>query len=136
MAKILIVEDSPVQALALQYLLEQRGLKVFHAHDGPSGLTMARQWMPDAILLDVNMPSMDGFEVCRRLQGSDETSHIPIIMWTANNSPPTLRHSISLGAIDFIPKDGFANAVLLETLRQLHILTEPHSFPKSEGIGE
>jgi CheY-like chemotaxis protein len=136
MSKILIVEDSPVQALMLQHLLEQQGLKVFRACDGQSGLTMARQRMPDAILLDVNMPDMDGFEVCRRLQGDADTSHIPIIMLTAYNSPPTLRRSIFLGAIDFIPKDDFTNAVLLETLRQLHILTEQHSFPKSGEIGE
>jgi len=124
MSKILIIEDSPVQALTLKELLEMHGLKVFHAHNGESGLTMARHWMPDAILLDVNMPDMDGFEVCRRLQASDDTSHIPIIMLTADNRPPTLRHSISLGAIDFIPKDAFTNAVLLETLRQLHILVD------------
>ena len=124
MSKILIIEDSPVQALTLKELLEMHGLKVFHAHNGESGLTMARHWMPDAILLDVNMPDMDGFEVCRRLQASDVTSHIPIIMLTADNRPPTLRHSISLGAIDFIPKDAFTNAVLLETLRQLHILVD------------
>ena len=133
-SKILIVEDSPVQASVIQQLLEQRGIKVFQAHDGQSGITMARQWMPDAIVLDVIMPDMDGFEVCQRLQEDANTSHIPIIILTIHNNPPTLRRSISLGAIDFIPKDGFTDAALLETLRQLHILTEPHSFPKSERL--
>ncbi len=135
-SKILVVEDCPVQALALQRLLKRRGLQVLHARNGQFGVTMARRWMPDAIVLDVNMPDMDGFEVCRRLQGNTETSHIPIIVLTANDSPSMFRHSISLGAIDFIPKDGFANAVLLGTLCQLHILAEIDSFPKSGGIGE
>ena len=122
MSKVLIVEDSPVQASALQHLLERRGLKVHHSPSGQSGVDMARLWIPDAIVLDVNMPDMDGFEVCRRLQEDSETSHIPIIVLTVQNTPPTLRRSLALGAIDFIPKDGFINAVLLETLRQLHIL--------------
>jgi len=134
MAKILIVEDSPVQALALQYLLEKQGALVFHARDGQSGLIMARKRMPDVILLDINMPDMDGLEVCRQLQQDAETSHIPVIILTADNNPPTLRNSISLGAIDFIPKDGFTNAVLLETLRQLHILADSNSLLKNGGI--
>ena len=134
MSKILIIEDSPVQALALQHLLEQQGLQVFHAQDGQSGLTMTRQWMPDAIVLDVNMPDMDGFEVCHHLQKDAETSHIPIIVLTIQNDLDTLRRSIFLGAIDFIPKDDFTNAVLLETLSQLHILTEQHSLPGSEQV--
>jgi len=133
-SKILIVEDSPVQAMALQHLLEQQGFQVFHAQDGPSGLTMARQWMPDAILLDINMPDMDGFEVCHRLQKDAETSHIPIIMLTVQNDLHTLRRSIVLGAIDFIPKDAFTNVVLLETLRQLLILNKQHSLPGNKGL--
>ena len=132
MAKVLIVEDSPVQAQALQQLLESQGLDVRHALNGQIGIALAHQWSPDAIVLDVEMPHLDGFEVCRRLQENSETSHIPIIMLTAHDSPPTLRQSITLGAIDFIPKDDFTNAVLLETLRQLRILSD-HSFPKAEG---
>lgn len=133
-AKILVVEDCPVQALALQRLLKRRGLQVLHARNGQFGVTMARRWMPDAIVLDVNMPDMDGLEVCRQLQQDAETSHIPVIILTADNNPPTLRNSISLGAIDFIPKDGFTNAVLLETLRQLHILADSNSLLKNGGI--
>lgn len=133
MSKVLVVEDSPVQASALQGLLEEHGLQVHHSPDGQSGVDMARLWMPDVIVLDVTMPDMDGFEVCRRLQGDSETSHIPIIMLTANNNPPTLTRSISLGAIDFIPKDDLTNVVLIETLRQLHVLTESR-LPGNGGL--
>jgi CheY-like chemotaxis protein len=132
MPKVLIVEDSPVQAQALQQLLESQGLDVRHALNGQAGIDLAHQWSPDAIVLDIKMPHLDGFEVCRRLQENSETSHIPIIMLTAHDSPPTLRQSISLGAIDFIPKDDFTNAVLLETLRQLRILSD-RSSPTAEG---
>lgn len=132
MAKVLIVEDSNVQALVLQQMLERRGLQVRRVSDGRSGLEQARQWSPDVIVLDVNMPDMDGFEVCRSLQADDQTSHIPIIMLTAQDDSSTLRHSISLGAVDFIPKGNFAYAVLLETLRQMYILNEP---PQLSEIG-
>ncbi len=125
MAKVLVVEDSLVQAMLLQQMLEQHGLDVRHAPDGQSGIDMSRHWLPDVVVLDVKMPHVDGFEVCRRLQEDNRTSHIPIIMLTAHNDQLALRQSIYLGAVEFIPKDDFANAVLLETLRQLHILTEP-----------
>ncbi len=125
MAKVLVVEDSLVQARLLQQMLEQHGLDVRHAPDGQSGIDMTRLWLPDVVVLDVKMPHIDGFEVCRRLQEDNRTSHIPIIMLTVHNDHLALRQSIYLGAVEFIPKDDFANAVLLETLRQLHILTDP-----------
>jgi len=123
MSKVLIVEDSPTQALSLQKLLEDQGLRTVVAPNGRVGLEMARNWQPDVIVLDIKMRNMDGFEVCQRLQDNPDTSHIPVVMLTAYSEPPMLRQSIYLGAVDFIPKDDFANAVLLETLRQLQVLT-------------
>ncbi len=122
MHKVLIVEDSPVQARTLAKLLEDQGLRVVHAPNGRVGIEMAERWRPDVIVLDIKMPDMDGFQVCEHLQNNPQTSHIPIVMLTVYSEPPMLRQSIYLGAVDFIPKDDFANAVLLETLRQLHVL--------------
>ena len=127
MSKVLIIEDSPVQGQALQLFLELQGLTVRQAPDGPAGIDLAKQWSPDVIVLDVKMDRMDGFEVCQRLQGDENTSHIPIIMLTVLNDPDTRRQSLSVGAVDFIPKDSFMNTVLLETLRQLEVLTEQDS---------
>jgi CheY-like chemotaxis protein len=124
MHKILIVEDSTVQALALQELLEGEGLRVRHAPDGVAGVDLAQQWLPDAIVLDLNLPRMDGFQVCKELQGSAETSHIPIIVLTSRYSASASRQSLSLGAVEFIPKGGMMNAVLLETLRQMYIIVD------------
>jgi DNA-binding response OmpR family regulator len=115
--KVLIVEDSPVQALALEHLLAQQGLEVLCAPDGRSGLTMAQQYAPDLIVLEMN-----GFEVCRCLRENAQTAEIPIVMLTAHSEVSMVMRGIDLGAIDFIPKDAFCEAVLLETLRQLHIL--------------
>ncbi len=136
MNKVLIVEDSPVQAMALQKLLEGQGLRVICAPNGRVGVEMAERWKPDAIILDIKMPDMDGFEVCRRLQGNPQTSHIPVVMLTVYSEPPMLRQSIYLGAVDFIPKDDFANAVLLETLRQLKVLDSQSILAALQEVGE
>jgi CheY-like chemotaxis protein len=119
---ILIVEDSPAQALALGQVLEREGLQVFWAPDGKKGVSMAQQHLPDAILLDVEMPGMDGSEVCKRLQETAQTASIPIVMLTVHTDPAIVKDLFDQGAVDFVPKDAYSTKVLLETLRQLKIL--------------
>ena len=79
---VLIVEDSPVQAASIGQLLQQNGLRVLHAQNGRAGVEMAQQYLPDAIVLDLEMPEMNGLQVCERLKRSRETARIPIIMLT------------------------------------------------------
>jgi CheY-like chemotaxis protein len=120
--KILIIEDSMIQAMHLQNVLEDYGLTVRCAHYGETGIELARQWLPDAVVLDLRMPAMDGFEVCRHLLATPATSNIPIITLSASSENPAREQSLEMGAVEFIPKGDFAYAVLLETLRQLKIL--------------
>ena len=120
--KILVVEDSPTQALHMQALLEQEGVDVFLAHDGRMGLQMAQELHPDLIVLDVQMPEMNGFQVCRQLKGQRETKDIPIIMFTRHDEQEAVVLGLQTGAVDYIPKDAFADAVLLETLRQMKFI--------------
>jgi CheY-like chemotaxis protein len=121
---ILIVEDSVVQALSLMRLLEEQNLNVLWALDGRIGVEMAHQHKPDLIVLDVEMPEMDGFEACKRLRESAVTGEIPIIMLTVCAEPEAVYRGLDLGAMDFIPKDVFSEAVLLGTLRQLDIIED------------
>jgi CheY-like chemotaxis protein len=130
---ILIVEDSPAQALALEHLLEEQGLRVLWAPDGQAGVAMAQQHLPDAIVLDIEMPNMGGFEACRHLTGDARTSGIPIVMLTVRDDAVSALRGIDLGAIDFIPKDAFSEPVLLETLRQLRILSGPEDTVRFAG---
>lgn len=118
---ILIVEDSPVQTLAVLKLLEDRGVNILCAANGKAGVELARQTLPEAILLDVEMPGISGLEACRLLRDDTGTAKIPIILFTSHTDLETLREGLLGGAIDFIPKDAFCETVLLETLRQLHI---------------
>ena len=98
---ILIVEDEPKIALGLQAYLENHGYATLRASDGPSGLRMARVERPDLILLDVMLPGMDGFDVCRMLRAE---SGVPIIMLTARVEEADTLIGLELGADDYITK--------------------------------
>lgn len=120
--KILVIEDSHTQALHLQALLEREGLDVALAFDGKAGLEMAGQVHPAAIILDIQMPEMDGFQVCQRLKEVPETADTPIIMLTCRDENEAVLEGLQRGAIDYIPKDAFSDVVLIETLRQMGII--------------
>ncbi len=124
---ILVVEDSPTQALHLQTLLEAQGLRVLLASDGKMGLRMAREELPDLVVLDMLMPEMDGSEVCRVLKTAPQTQNIPIIMFTASEDQETMVDVLQLGVVDFILKDVFADAILLGTLQQMGMIVSKES---------
>jgi len=121
---ILVVEDSTTQALHLRTLLEQEGLKVTWARDGREGIQLARETLPNLIVLDIQMPEMNGFEVCQQLKSTPETARIPVIMFTRFDDAQSVLSGFETGAVDYIPKDAFAEAVLLETLRQMGLLPQ------------
>ncbi len=116
---ILVIEDSATQALHLQAVLEDTGLHVMWAQDGQAGLKIAHEARPDLIVLDVQLPDMNGFQVCQHLKGQMDTRHIPVIMFTRHDDPEAVVLGLQNGVADYIPKDAFADAVLVETLRQM-----------------
>jgi CheY-like chemotaxis protein len=123
-ACILVVEDSQTQAAQLKMVLENAGdLTVEVANSGLDGLRLAQEVSPDLIVLDVNLPDMDGFQVCRRLKRDPATTDIPVIMLTEKSSANATASGLQAGADDYIPKDIFASEHLLETLHEFGILT-------------
>jgi PleD family two-component response regulator len=116
---VLVVEDSPTQTIHLRSIIEQMGVKVVCASNGRTGLYMAQQLRPDMVVLDIHMPEINGFEVCKILKSSPETAKIPIILFTVNDTQEAVQLGMEYGVIDYIPKDAFADAVLIETLRQM-----------------
>lgn len=101
---ILIVDDEPVGRDALEMLLTPQGYNLAFAGDGWETLTKAAELTPDLILLDVMMPDMDGFEVCRRLRGDPLLADVPIIMVTALDDRDSRLEGIEAGADDFVSK--------------------------------
>jgi len=121
----LIVEDSPTQAMHLEQLLSDNGMITVWAHDGDEGMHCAQTLQPDIIILDVFMPgTMNGLQLCKYLKGNRHTRNIPIIMLTQYNNKETAEFGLKLGAIEYIPKDAFADAVLLETLKEKGLIEE------------
>ena len=117
MAKILIIEDTPEYITMLSSLLPE--YEVFAAKDGKKGLHLAETVMPDLILLDINMPLMTGYEVCRRLKSMDNTRQIPVIFLTANDSSDFEEIGFKLGAVDYICKP--FNATVLKARVKTHV---------------
>lgn len=121
---VLVIEDSPTQALHTNAILERSGVQSICATTGLMGLNLSRQIRPDLIVLDIQLPDVDGYEICKQLKADSETHVIPVIMLTRNDALDSLQKGIECGADDYIPKDAFADAVLLETLRQMGILSK------------
>jgi signal transduction histidine kinase len=101
---ILIVDDEVNARRTLEMLLLPEGYNLLFAEGGSRALAMLQEIEPDTILLDVMMPGMDGFEVCRRIKGSDHWQHIPIILATALDSKADLTRGLQAGADDFVSK--------------------------------
>lgn len=119
---ILVVEDSVTQAEHLRVTLQEVGVNVICALDGPSGLERARQIHPDLIVMDVLMPGMNGFQVAQALKDDAATEDIPIVMLTSSDNPESAMMGLDAGAVDYIPKDVFAMTVLIETVRQMGLI--------------
>ena len=104
MAKILLVEDSEQIWDFLTRRLSRRGHEVVLAHDGEEGVVTARSVSPDIILLDMNLPVMDGWAAARALKGHDQTRRIPIIALTAHAMAGDREKAIQAGCDDHHPK--------------------------------
>jgi DNA-binding response OmpR family regulator len=119
MTSILIVEDSPPQALKMKLALENDGCEVHWAETGLGGLDMAQQKHFDLVILDIELPDINGFEVCKKLKADPELADIPVIMMTTRDHAEDVLNGLEVGAVDYIPKDAFAEAVLLETIKHM-----------------
>lgn len=120
--RVLVVEDSPTQAAQIKQTLEAVGLDVLVVSDGPDAIREAMAQPPQLVVLDINLPSMDGYQVCRRLKRNPSTKDIPVIMLTEHASPKETMTGLQSGADDYIPKDVFAGEHLLDSLRELGLI--------------
>ena len=101
---ILIVDDEPRNIDLMRSVLSNIGRKLRFATDGRKALTQAERHLPDLILLDIMMPEMDGYEVCRRLKDNKKTRYIPIIFVTAKDTGDDELKGLQIGAVDYITK--------------------------------
>jgi DNA-binding response OmpR family regulator len=121
---ILIVEDSKPQAIRYQLALDNIGCQVVWVESGEAGLTAAQERTFDLILLDVELPGINGFEVCRRLKADSKLADVPVIILTTRDSADDALTGLENGAVDYIPKDPFTEMVLVETIKQMGLLDQ------------
>lgn len=100
-ATVLVIEDDPSVSQLVQLYMAHDGFNVLEASDGQTGLRMAIERSPSLILLDLNLPKMDGIEICRRVR---EVSDVPIIMVTARSDEDDRIEGLDLGADDYVSK--------------------------------
>ncbi|GAB6280125.1 MAG: response regulator transcription factor [Thermovirga sp.] len=102
--RILVVEDEKTIAELIAEALKRRGYRVETAHDGDGGLLAAETTLPDLVILDVMLPGMDGWEICRRIRENPATKGIPILMLTARRDERDLLAGFDVGADDYMRK--------------------------------
>jgi len=120
--KILIIEDEPDVVNAVKALLEAKGFEVSAAADGEEGLKKARMLLPDLVLLDLMLPKLSGFVVCRLLKFDDRYKNIPVIVITARTDERDIALAEKVGASDYLIKP-VKPQVLLEKITD--VLSRP-----------
>lgn len=118
MSTILIVDDSATETQVMRGLLEKGGFDVITADDGETGLSAATESRPDAILMDVVMPGVNGFQAARRLNRNPDTKDIPLVFVTSKDQPTDKVWGMRQGAVGYITKP-FDGDELLAKIREV-----------------
>lgn len=121
MKKIVLIEDSKVLATALIGALKIDGVETHWANNGVAGVSLAKQQKPDLILLDLMLPKLSGFEVCKMLKTDNGTWRIPIVIMSTLTDPESRQRATEAGADYFIPKPYDLPSTLAEIKKILKI---------------
>jgi len=116
--KVALVDDEPNILLSLEFLIKRAGYDVQTATDGDAGLELIESWQPDLLLLDVNMPKRDGFEVCQTLRGNPDFENLKIIMLTAKGREVEREKGLAIGADDYVTKP-FSTQEIIDKVKAL-----------------
>jgi DNA-binding response OmpR family regulator len=116
--KVLIVDDEPNILISVEFLMRREGFEVLVARDGEEGLARIQADRPDLVVLDVMMPKLDGFEVCKAVRADPTLAGVRILMLTAKGRVAEISKGLSLGADAYIPKP-FATRELVAKVKEL-----------------
>jgi len=117
-SKILLVDDEPNILLSLQFLMKRAGYQVTTACDGEMALRQVAAEQPDLMLLDINMPKLNGYDVCERIRANAAWQTIRIVLLTAKGREVEKEKGLALGADDYITKP-FSNQELIDKVQAL-----------------
>jgi DNA-binding response OmpR family regulator len=130
--KALVIDDDRTLADLIAFTLRREGYEVSQAFDGETALQQWRSQRPDIIVLDLNLPTVDGFTICRRIRAEDDT---PIIMLTVRNDEDDIVHGLELGADDYLLKP-FSPRQLVARMQAVLRRTGKSSAPATFQVGE
>ncbi len=133
-AKIMIVDDDENIRDILLKLLSLEGYETVAAVDGSDALQKVIHEQPDLILMDVSMPNMDGYEVCRQFKASERTAHIPVTFLTFQGETADRQRGIAVGAADYLSKPIEQDVLLAHVRSQLRALKMPHQFETNDSV--
>src|SRR6201992_4061406 len=134
-ARVLVVDDILSNVKLLEAKLTAEYFEVVSAFNGAEALARMAEHAPDIVLLDVMMPGMDGFEVCRRIKANPKTAHVPVVMVTALDQPSDRVAGLDAGADDFLtkPVDDAALFARVRSLVRLKLMTDELRMRESTG---
>jgi DNA-binding response OmpR family regulator len=135
-SKVLVVEDEPTLLETLEYNLNRQGYTVCTATDGPTALKVAREERPDLIVLDIMLPGLDGFEVCRILR---QEMNVPILMLTARDNEVDKVVGLEVGADDYMTKPFSMRELLARVkalLRRVRLVREEVAAEGEAAVGD
>ena len=134
-ARILVVDDMPTNVKLLEARLMAEYFQVLTAANGEDAIALCESGQCDMVLLDVMMPGIDGFEVCKRLKANPETAHLPIVMVTALDHPEDRVKGLEAGADDFLtkPVNDLALVTRVKSLIRMKMLTDDLRLRASNG---
>ena len=116
--RVLIVDDEPNIVISIEFLLRQAGYEVLVAHDGETAIALMEDAPPDLVILDIMLPGMDGFEVCRWIREHEAWKDVKIIMLTAKGRDSEISKGFALGANAYITKP-FSTRHFMDEVRRL-----------------
>ena len=125
MPRVLIVDDTRPNAELLEAHLDGTGYETLIATNGEDALRDAGSWKPDVILLDIMMPKLSGFEVCKRLRADPVTANVGILMVTALDQPTDIERAVEVGTDDFVTRPINKTELLLRVRALLVAIPEP-----------
>ncbi len=118
--KVLIVDDEPNILMSLDFLMRKEGYEVFVARNGTEALESIQNHLPDVVLLDIMMPDVDGYEICRFIKSNPETKNSKVIFISAKSKESDIKKGYEIGADFYITKP-FTNKQIVNKVKELFI---------------
>jgi DNA-binding response OmpR family regulator len=116
--KVLVVDDDPYILMSLEFLMQKNGFRVMVARNGSEALSLIASQVPDLILLDIMMPDVDGYSICRQVKSNPEWKHIQVVFLSAKTREADIQKGLDLGASLYVVKP-FSTRDLMKKIKLL-----------------